>query len=127
MSFALLSADQVVAIHDAVLNPGELPGLARDKSIDAAVARVENRIAYGMFEDVFDVAAAYAEAISQGHCFNDGNKRTAFRTMHLCLVLNGYAIPLDEDDVGPRIIDLAQGRSAAEDMAAWLREVAEAR
>ena len=127
MSFALLSADQVVAIHDAVLNPGELPGLARDKSIDAAVARVENRIAYGMFEDVFDVAAAYAEAISQGHCFNDGNKRTAFSTMHLCLVLNGYAIPLDEDDVGPRIIDLAQGRSAAEDMAAWLREVAEAR
>ena len=79
MSFALLTPAYVEAIHDAVLNPGELTGAAGDKSLDGALARVDNRLAYGLIVDAFDLAAAYAVAIAQGHCFNDGNKRTAFR------------------------------------------------
>ena len=51
----LLSAELVEAIHDEVLNPGELPGRARDKSLEGALARVENRLAYGMVGDVFEV------------------------------------------------------------------------
>lgn len=125
MSWVLLPPDLVIAIHDAVLNPGELQGLALDKSLDGALARVDHRIGYGMVGDVFDLAAAYAEAISQGHCFNDANKRTAFRVMHLCLHLNGESIPMDVGDIGPRIIALAQGKLSAEDLAGWLRDVAE--
>lgn len=125
MTWFLFSAEMVEAIHDEVLNSGELTGLARDKSLEGALGRVENRLHYGMIGDVFDLAAAYAEAVSQGHCFNDANKRTAFRTMHLCLHLNGAKIPLDPDIVGPRIIELAQGRLAADDLAEWLRRAAE--
>ena len=69
----ILNVDLVVDIHDEVLNPGELTGLALDKSLEGALARVENRIAYGLIDDVFDLAAAYAVAIAQGHCFNDAN------------------------------------------------------
>lgn len=43
MDYLLLPADLVEAIHDGVLNPGELPGRARDKSLEGALARVENR------------------------------------------------------------------------------------
>ena len=57
MSFLLLTEEDVDALHDLVLNPGELPGRARDKSLDSALARVENRLAYGMIGDVFDLAA----------------------------------------------------------------------
>jgi len=64
MTLLLLPADLVEAIHDAVLNPGELPGRARDNSLDGALARVENRLAYGMVADAFDLAAAYAVAIT---------------------------------------------------------------
>ncbi len=60
-----------------MLNPGELTGRARDKSLEGALARVDNRLAYGLIVDVFDLAAATAVAIAQGHCFNDANKRTA--------------------------------------------------
>jgi len=125
MSWVLFSPDQVIAIHDAVLNPGELQGLAVDKSLECGLARVDHRLGYGLVNDIFDLAAAYAEAISQGRCFNDANKRTAFRVMHLCLHLNGARLPLDEQVIGPRIIALAQGALAAEDLAGWLREVAE--
>ena len=121
MKFVLLSAAMVDALHDAILNPGELPGRARDKSLDAALDRVDNRLAYGMIEDVFDLAAAYAMAVARGHCFNDGNKRTAFRTMNAALALNGVRMEWNTEEVGQTIIALAQGRLDDTDLAGWLR------
>lgn len=119
------SAELVGMIHDAVLNPGELPGLALDKSLDSAIARVENRVAYGMIGDLFDLAAAYAMAIARGHCFNDANKRTAYRVMQVVLDMNGVAEPdLPEDVIGQRIIALAQGLIDDGDLAEWLRGLA---
>ena len=124
MSFLLLSAEQVETIHDRILNPGELQGRARDKSLDGALGRVDNRLVYGMIGDVFDLAAAYAAAIATGHCFNDGNKRTAYRCMIVCLALNGIRIEHETNDIGDRIILLAQGKIDESDLAAWLRGAA---
>ena len=121
--FKLLSPELVELIHDEVLNPGELAGRARDKSLEGALSRVDNRLAYGMIEDAFTLAAFYAEAIAQGHCFNDANKRTAHQSMDVCLDLNGIAISWNVGDVADRIILLAQGNLEAEDLAEWLRTV----
>jgi death on curing protein len=121
MNFTLLSAELVDALHDAALNSGELPGRARDKSLDAALARVDNRLAYGMINDVFDLAAAYAVAIARGHCFNDGNKRTAFRAMNAALALNGITIAWNTVEIGQTIIRCAQGLMEDGDLADWLR------
>lgn len=121
MSFVILSEDQVEALHDLVLNPGEIPGRAGDKSLSGALGRVDNRVLYGMIEDVFDLAAAYAEAISQGHFFNDGNKRTAYRTLLVVLTLHGVSIAHDTSDMGDQIILLAQRKIDAADLADWLR------
>ncbi|WBU52182.1 type II toxin-antitoxin system death-on-curing family toxin [Paracoccus sp. SCSIO 75233] len=118
----LPSADMVEMIHDTVLNQGELTGMARDKSLSGALARVENRLAYGMIDNVFALAAAYAMAISQGHCFNDANKRTAYRVMQIVLDMNGAAEPdVTEDVMGQKIIALAQGKIDDGDLADWLR------
>jgi death-on-curing protein len=121
MTYVFLTPDLVEAIHDAVLNPGELPGRARDKSLDGALARVDNRIAYGMVADVFDLAAAYAVAIARGHCFNDANKRTAHQSMDVCLDLNGIRIDWSLHPVGDTIIRVAQGALDEGDLAEWLR------
>jgi death-on-curing protein len=124
MSYTLLSTEMVMAIHDAVLNPGEISGLAGDKSLDGTLGRVDNRLVYGMIGDVFDLAAAYATAVSRSHCFNDGNKRTAHQTMDVCLDLNGIEITWDTVEVGNQIIALAQGVIHEEDLAEWLRIMA---
>lgn len=124
MNLVLLAPDLVEAIHDEVLNPGELAGRAQDKSLEAALARVDNRMAYGMIADAFDLAASYAMAIARGHCFNDGNKRTAFRSMQVCLYLNGIAMPWSVEEIGPMIIRCAQGLVEEGDLAEWLREKA---
>lgn len=117
----LLTPELVEAIHDEVLNPGELAGRARDKSLEGALARVEKRLAYGMIGDVFDLAAAYAMAISRGHCFNDANKRTAHQAMDVCLDLNGVGIAWAAEDVGGMVVRCAQGMVEDGDLAEWLR------
>jgi len=121
MTFVLLPAELVETLHDSALNPGELPGRAVDKSLEGALSRVDNRLVYGMIGDVFDLAASYAAAIAQGHCFNDGNKRTAFDAMNFCLEVNGVVLDWDTEDAGNRIIALAQGLIGDDDLAAWLR------
>jgi death-on-curing protein len=119
-----LTAEVVEQIHDDLLGPSELSGLARDKSLDSALARVENRLAYGMINDVFDLAAAYAMAIARGHCFNDGNKRTAFRAMQICLLANDVRPRFRTEETGQKIIALAQGLIDDGDLAEWLRDCA---
>ena len=116
----VLTVEMVLAAHEAILNPGELQGLAGDKSLASALARVDNRLGYGMIADVYDLAAAYAAAVSQGHCFNDGNKRTAHQCLDLALDLNGILITWPQPETGERIIALAQGQIDDGDLAQWL-------
>ena len=116
-----LTTELVIEIHDEVLNAGELTGLARDKSLEGALSRVENRLAYGLINDPFDLGSAYALAISQGHCFNDANRRTAFRALQVCLAANGIRLRLDAAEIGPVIIRAAQRLMDVGELADWLR------
>lgn len=118
----LIPPDLVRAIHDAVLNPGELTGEALDKSLEGALARVDHRLAYGMIDDAFDLAAAYCVALAAGYCFNDGNKRTAFQVMDVALDVNGVQIDWDSVEIGQMAISVAQRRVEAGDLAQWLRD-----
>ena len=121
MTFVLLSVEHVIAIHDHVLDDHELQGMAGGKFLDGALARVENRLNFGLIEDVFALGASYAAAISQAHCFNDGNKRTAFQVMDLVLYLNGVQITWNTEVIGQQVILLAQSRLDEIDFADWLR------
>jgi death-on-curing protein len=124
MEFQTLTPDLVEALHDAALNPGERPGRAGGKSLEGAIARVDNRLAYGLIEDVYDLAAAYCVAVAQGHCFNDGNKRTAFYAMDAALVMNGRIARWNTEEVGQVVIRVAQRQMEEAALAAWLRDLA---
>lgn len=121
MSFIQLSEAEVIHIHDLVLNDGELTGVARDKSLSGALSRVDFRMSYGLINDAYDLAAAYAVVIATGHTFNDANKRTAYGSMDLCLYLNGIEINWDTETIGDIIIRVAQGKVDEMELAKWLR------
>jgi death-on-curing protein len=123
MSFLLLSVDHIVAIHDEVLEPNELHGMAGDKSLEGALSRADNRLKYGLIDDIYSLAASYAVAISQAHCFNDGNKRTAFQVMDIILDLNGIHAVWDVEEVGQKIVLLSQSKLDEVGLAQWLRRV----
>jgi death-on-curing protein len=121
MEYLLITRDAVLALHDAVLNANELQGMAGDKSLDAVLGRVMSRLRYGLIDDVFDLAAAYATVLAVGHVFNDGNKRTAFTVMDICLVQNGIQPQYNVIDAADVIISTAQGQTDSKELAQWLR------
>ncbi len=112
MDLKTLTAEDVIKIHDEVINPCELQGLARDKSLEGALWRVESRIEYGMIDDAIALAAIYAVAIARGHVFRDANKRTAFKVMRTCLHINGIDIDFFNEELKLEwlIIPVAEGK-----------------
>jgi len=124
MQLYLFKAEEIVCLHDAVLNPGELSGFAGNKSLEGALARVEFRINYGMINDVFDLAAMYAVAIAQAHVFNDANKRTAHAALEYVLLKHGQHIVFETKLVGNMIVEVAQGKVDETELANWLRRQA---
>ena len=119
----LLNSDMVMLIHEEVINDHELQGVAGNKSLDAVLNRVENRIQYGLIVDVFDLAATYAAVIAVGHVFNDANKRTAYRTMMICLRLNGFSPEFDTETIGRVMIRVAQGKMDEVELVRYLRNL----
>ena len=122
MTFKLLSSELVELIYSEVLYEGEVAGRAADTSLDGALARIQNRINYGLIGDAYSLAACYATVISQGHRFNDANKRTAFIAMDTVLALNGIEIHWNTVEVGQKIISLAQSDMDEALFTQWLRD-----
>ena len=122
MEWKLFAPEEVVLVHDAVLNDGELSGLAGNKSLAGALSRVEFRVQYGLISNVYELAAMYAVAIAQAHVFNDANKRTAHAVMKLSLKMHGVTLVQDAQEIGGLIIAVAQGKVDEEALARWLRE-----
>ena len=117
----LLDANTIFNIHEKVINPNELQGLAANKSLVSMVARVENRLVYDMIGDVFDLAALYCVIIARSRAFNAGNKRTAFTAMDVCLRINNLFLDLSTEAFAQIIIKTAEGSIDEIDLAQQLR------
>ncbi len=111
----------MIEIHDLVIGENELQGMADDKSLDALLVRIENRMSFGMINDEFDLAACYACFLAVGHVFNDANKRTAFACMDVCLSLNDIKLNYDHREVGDLIISAARRIVDEIELGTWLR------
>ena len=70
------------------------------------MARVDNRLVYGMIEDVFDLAAAYCVAVAAG-IFATPTSNTHL-VLDICLDLNGVQLDHETIEAGDLIRD-AQG------------------
>ena len=119
--FVVIDVENVILIHDAVIGERELQGLARDKSLEATLGRVRNRLQYGFISDVYDLAACYATFLAKAHCFNDANKRTAAAVSFFILSINKVEIDFVEVSLGDWIIDLASDKKSEIEFAQWLR------
>ena len=120
-----LSAEQVVALHEAVLaETGGLPGGGHRGSsyegVEAAVQAVKN----SYYDTPEELAAAYAVYIVQGHVFADGNKRTGAAAMLTFLQANGGRTALNDERCATLMIDLQRRAEAGEDVARLVRWIA---
>ncbi len=101
----LLEQEAVKAYHDFAIEVyGGLPGICPDKSLESCLERVHNHLIYGELLDVYEAAALYAEAITRGHIFVDGNKRTAYYSMLYFFKINH----IDEESFSPTYDQIVQ-------------------
>ena len=121
--YVVLTVEQVIALHDGIIGAHELQGLAKDKSLEAVLDRVRNRLQYGFITDIYDLAACYAVFIAKGHCFNDANKRTAATVLFFILSIHEIEINFSDLSLGQWIIDVAHDKKSELELAEWLRSL----
>ena len=111
----------VLAIHDEQLaEHGGRPGVRNLGLLESALMRARQRASDGK-PDLAEIAAAYGYALARSHAFVDGNKRTAFVAVELCLSLHGTALAADDSACVLTMLSVAAGDIDEKAFAAWIR------
>ncbi|WP_338491312.1 type II toxin-antitoxin system death-on-curing family toxin [Erwinia aphidicola] len=120
MTIRFISAEEVIAFHDRIMNvtPG-VKGMPDPGRAQALIHRVLNQHISEDVDDIFKLAAIHLLAISRGQIFNDGNKRTALFTTLLFLRRNGIEIPGNEAMVD-LTVEVAKGNVSVESIVNFL-------
>ena len=117
-----ISKKSTLAIHDALLaEHGGAPGCVDEHLLDSALGSPRNHYAYVRTSDLFELAAAYARALTQDHPFVDGNKRIALTIALTFLEKNGVIVTGSEAEAVEMVVGLSSREVDAPTFAEWLR------
>lgn len=117
-----LEAQVALAIHDRQLaEHGGAAGVRDAGALESALARAQNRWAYGE-DDLCALGAAYAFGVARNHPFADGNKRTAWVLARLFLKLNAVDLTFEPNDAIRTVLALAAGELSEDELADWFRD-----
>ncbi len=87
-----LSVAEVLAIHHLQIEEyGGVHGVRDNGLLESAVFRPQS----GYYNDIQEEAAALMESLANNHPFLDGNKRTAFASVHTFLLINGHDLKVE--------------------------------
>lgn len=112
----------LVILHDeSLVMHGGSSGV-RDKALlDSALNRPPNLAHYGQ-PDYAELAAAYGVALAKNHPFVDGNKRVAFLSVGVFLMLNGRRLTATQVDATLIMFAVAAGEIDEPTFAEWIRQ-----
>lgn len=110
------------AIHfDQLREHGGLRGFREEDTLEAVLARPQQRWHYQPASDLATLAAAYGWGLVTTHPYRDGNKRIAFLAMAVFLGLNGYEIEAPQEEVVTTMLAAAAGQRTEAELADWVR------
>ena len=118
-SVLFLSVDEVLAIHEALVDRFGGPAGVRDPGLlESALYRPQT----GYYPSLPEMAAAMFESLIMNHPFIDGNKRVAFFATDVFLRLNGWRLKVDPDEAHAFLIGLLEGAACDyEHLLPWIR------
>ena len=122
MSWRFLTRRAVEAMHaEQLRRHGGAYGIRDENILEPALARAENKAAYGE-PKIHDLAAAYLFGIARNPAFVDGNKRTAIVAAGAFLSINGYVLTADNGTLYEFVMGVAAGDIGEEGAAAFFRD-----
>jgi death-on-curing protein len=111
------------AVHfDQLREHGGLLGVREEDTLEAVLARPQQRWHYEPRSDLATLAAAYGWGLVTSHPYRDGNKRIAFLAMAVFLGLNGYEIEAPQEEVVATMLAAAAGQRTEAELADWVRQ-----
>jgi death on curing protein len=112
----------VDAIHeDQLREHGGLPGVRDENALESALARPQQKWAYGNERNLPALAAAHAFGLIKNHPYRDGNKRIGFLALATFLGVNGFELTATDEEVVIEIVALASGQVPEAALAQWAR------
>lgn len=112
----------LVILHDeSLVMHGGASGVRDEALLDSALNRAPNLAHYGQ-PDYAELAAAYGVALAKNHPFVDGNKRVAFLSVGVFLMLNGHRLTATQVDATLIIFAVAAGEIDEPAFAEWIRQ-----
>lgn len=122
MSWQFLIRRAVEAMHaEQLRRHGGAHGIRDENALESALARAENKAAYGE-PTIHELAAAYIFGIARNHAFVDGNKRTAIVAAGAFLSINGRALTADNGTLYEFVMGVAAGEIDEIGAAAFFRD-----
>jgi death-on-curing protein len=104
-----LYVDDVLSLHaDQLERYGGLPGVRDAGALEAAVETP--RATFGgeyLHSDLFSMAAAYAFHIAESQAFVDGNKRAGLNAALVFLLMNGWEVIDEREQLYDAMIAIA--------------------
>ena len=111
------------AVHfDQLREHGGLLGVREEDTLEAVLARPQQRWHYEPSSDLATLAAAYGWGLVTSHPYRDGNKRIAFLAMAVFLGLNGHEIEAPQEEVVATMVAAAAGQRTEAELADWVRQ-----
>lgn len=122
MSPLFLTPLVVEAMHaEQLRRHGGAHGLRDENALMSALARAENKLAYGD-PTIIELAAAYLFGIARNRAFVDGNKRTAIVAAGTFLAVNGYEMTADDGSLYLFVMGVAAGEIDEAGAVAFFRD-----
>ncbi len=114
-----LSVDEVLAIHERVLEAfGGPPGVRDLGLLESALFRPRT----GYYQDIAEMATALFESLLMNHPFVDGNKRVAFFATDVFLRLNGWKLRVQAEEAHTFLMGLlGEGQCDFNHLLPWVR------
>lgn len=122
-----LSKAQIIAINKNqidVFGGNFVPphNLLHEENLDYLLDAVEAEM-FGepIYPEIHQKAALYFFNIVSNHVFQDGNKRTGLQSAMIFLLLNGYSIDLNDNELIQFTLSVASGEKTLEEVQAWIK------
>ncbi|HWU62019.1 MAG TPA: type II toxin-antitoxin system death-on-curing family toxin [Ensifer sp.] len=120
--FKWLTRDAIEIMHqEQLLAHGGLPTIRNLSALESALARPQNKTAYGV-ESAFPLAAAYICDLTQSQPFSDGNKATSLLAALTFLWINGFILEAEQSVVIAFVLSVAAGEIDEEGATRFFRD-----
>lgn len=118
-----LTVEVLIHINQSLIalqTPAEVTGVLKPNELESSQQCPGMARYYSANEDIFYLASKLMESLVKNHCFHNANKRTAAMAGFIFLMLNGYRLYGDGDDLITILVGIDSGEYDRDELEAWM-------